>query len=131
MEPVQLTFGEATWHLGPKSLDSMKFTLVYDDNLPSSGNKGQPVEASKIRNKLHDQLADLWNNHVVFRELKWTARTRGAQTYLTLLEPAQPPTLPDYLGEVGMSRCLLNIAKRSLPELILSGVGLASKAAAG
>src|SRR5271166_7034586 len=100
MEPVQLTFGEATWHLGPKSLDSMKFTLVYDDNLPSSGNKGQPVEASKIRNKLHDQLADLWNNHVVFRELKWTARTRGAQTYLTLLEPAQPPTLPDYLGEV-------------------------------
>jgi polysaccharide biosynthesis transport protein len=31
----------------------------------------------------------------------------------------------------GMSRCLLNIAKRSLPELILRGVGLASKAAAG
>ena len=27
----------------------------------------------------------------------------------------------------GMSRCLLNIAKRSLPRLMLSGVGLASK----
>jgi hypothetical protein len=31
----------------------------------------------------------------------------------------------------GMSRCLLNIAKRSLPKWILSGVGLASKDAAG
>jgi hypothetical protein len=30
-----------------------------------------------------------------------------------------------------MSRCLLNIAKRSLPKLILSGVGLASKDTAG
>ena len=34
-----------------------------------------------------------------------------------------------HFGE--MSRCLLNIAKRSLPKLILSGVGLASKDAAG
>ena len=30
---------------------------------------------------------------------------------------------------MGMSRTLLNIAKRSLPRLMLSGVGLASKEA--
>jgi hypothetical protein len=34
-----------------------------------------------------------------------------------------------HFGE--MSRCLLNIPKRSLPKLILSGVGLASKDTAG
>jgi hypothetical protein len=32
---------------------------------------------------------------------------------------------------MGMSRCLLNIAKRSLPRLRLRGVGLASKDAVG
>jgi hypothetical protein len=32
---------------------------------------------------------------------------------------------------IEMSRCLLNIAKWSLPKLILSGVGLASKDTAG
>jgi hypothetical protein len=31
--------------------------------------------------------------------------------------------------ELGMSRYLLNIAKRSLPRLMLSGVGMANKAA--
>ena len=47
----------------------------------------------------------------------WTAVTTGANRKpLRLLE---------------MSRCLLNIAKRSLPKLILSGVGLASKDTAG
>jgi hypothetical protein len=35
----------------------------------------------------------------------------------------------DFLGRD--VRCLLNIAKRSLPKLTLSGVGLASKDTAG
>ena len=35
------------------------------------------------------------------------------------------------LGSLGMSRFLLNMAKRSLPRLTLRGVGLASKDAVG
>ena len=34
---------------------------------------------------------------------------------------------PMYFSSRGMSRSLLNIAKRSLPRLTLRGVGLASK----
>lgn len=53
----------------------MKFTLIYDGDLPSAGNKTQPGPASEIRNTFHDQLADLWDGHVVFRQLARTART--------------------------------------------------------
>jgi hypothetical protein len=38
----------------------MKFTLIHDGDLASSGNKSKPEDASIIRNKFHDQLADLW-----------------------------------------------------------------------
>jgi hypothetical protein len=34
---------------------------------------------------------------------------------------------PDRMLSMGMSRCLLNIEKRSLPSFMLRGVGLASK----
>lgn len=52
----------------------MKFTLVYDGDLPATGNKSKPDEAGRIRNVLHDQLADLWESHIVFRQLARTAR---------------------------------------------------------
>ena len=52
----------------------MKFTLVYDGDLPSTGSKSRPDEAGRIRNALHDQLADLWETHIVFRQLARTAR---------------------------------------------------------
>jgi hypothetical protein len=73
----------------------MKFTLIYDGDLSSSGNKTKPVEASKIRNILHAQLADLWDSHVVFRQLARTARTtmRGAFFGSGKFDP---PGLPDY-----------------------------------
>ena len=52
----------------------MKFTLIYDDDLPSS-NKPKPEYAAKIRNKLHPQLADLWQRDIILRTLARTART--------------------------------------------------------
>jgi hypothetical protein len=39
--------------------------------------------------------------------------------------------MPNYGELAGCPACLLNIAKRSLPKLILSGVGLASNDAWG
>ncbi len=73
----------------------MKFTLIYDDDLPAAGNNTPAVPASKIRNKLHPQLLDLWQTHVVFRQLARTARTTksgatwGSGQY-------NSPNLPDY-----------------------------------
>ncbi len=55
-------------------LELMKFTLIYDGDLPSAGNKGQPIPASIIRNEFHHQLADLWDSHIILRELANTAR---------------------------------------------------------
>ncbi len=54
----------------------MKFSLIYDGDLPASGNSSKPEAASAIRNALHDQLADLWDSHVILRQLARTARTQ-------------------------------------------------------
>jgi hypothetical protein len=80
----------------------MKFTLVYEGDLPASGNKSKPIPASRIRNELHHQMADLWDSHVVLRQLAHTARTRryiggffggGTPIY-------SPAVLSDYRGPV-------------------------------
>jgi hypothetical protein len=64
-------------------VELMKFTLIYDGDLPASGNKSKPIAASRMRNELHHQLADLWDSHVVFRQL---ART--------------PSKLPDWIDPI-------------------------------
>lgn len=77
----------------------MKFTLIYDGDLPASGNKSKPEEASKIRNELHHQLADLWDSHVVFRQLARTARTvpnPGAGYWVGEKPIWSPSKLPDW-----------------------------------
>lgn len=77
----------------------MKFTLIYDGDLPASGNKPKPAYASAIRNEFHDQLSDLWNSHVILRQLKRTARTgkyRGAGYFAGGPMPWSPTRLPDY-----------------------------------
>ncbi len=51
----------------------MQFTLIYDGPLPAGPGK-RTLYASKIRNQLHDQLADLWDSHVVMRKLAREAR---------------------------------------------------------
>lgn len=81
----------------------VKFTLIYDGDLPSSGNKPKPEFASAIRNVFHDQLADLWDSHIVMRQLARTARVyknkqdiigpRSAITELSHFdEPIKPAT---------------------------------------
>ncbi|WP_147306351.1 hypothetical protein [Methylovirgula sp. 4M-Z18] len=52
----------------------MKFTLIYDGELPA-GSGSRAKYASRIRNQFHDQLADLWQSNVVLRQLARTART--------------------------------------------------------
>lgn len=61
--------------LQAETFELMKFTLTYDGDLPSAGNGSKPGPVSRIRNEFHDQLADLWDSHVVFRQLARTART--------------------------------------------------------
>jgi len=71
--PLSLAYWETLRHLA-EPLELMKFTLTYDDDLPATGNSSKPAEVYRIRNSFHDQLADLWDSHIVLRELERTAR---------------------------------------------------------
>src|SRR5690242_12398853 len=51
----------------------MRVTLIYDGPLPSGDGK-RALYAAKIRNHLHPQLKDLWENHVLMRQLAHEAR---------------------------------------------------------
>jgi hypothetical protein len=51
----------------------VKFTLIYDGILPP-GDSQRAKYAGKIRNVLHGQLKDLWDNHVLMRQLVHEAR---------------------------------------------------------
>jgi hypothetical protein len=76
----------------------MKFTLIYDDDLPSS-NKPKPEYAALIRNKLHPQLADLWRRDIILRTLARTARTipNPGAGYFVGAEPIWSPSkLPEF-----------------------------------
>ena len=73
--PLPLHYWEAL-RLEAEPFELMKFTLIYDGDLPSAGNQRKPIEASNIRNQFHDQLADLWDSHVILRQLARTARTQ-------------------------------------------------------
>jgi hypothetical protein len=93
-----LSYWEALRRLA-EPFELMKFTLIYDGDLPASANKPKPMAASRIRNEFHHQLADLWDNHVVFRELARTARTvpNPGAGYLVGPEAIWSPVkLPDY-----------------------------------
>jgi hypothetical protein len=73
----------------------VKFTLIFDGDLPSAGNKPRPIEASNIRNIFHDQLADLWENHVILRQLARTARVWPNVSFAAM-RPNTPKPLPDF-----------------------------------
>ncbi len=49
--------------------DLMEFRLLYDGELPSTGNKGKPFEVHAIRRIFHPQLRRLWNAERNLREL--------------------------------------------------------------
>ncbi len=57
-------------------IELMKFTLIYDGDLPASANKSKTTHVSRIRDEFHNQMVDLWDSHIVLRELARTARTR-------------------------------------------------------
>ncbi len=69
----------------------MKFSLTYQGDLPASGNKSKPADVARIRNCLHGQFVDLWESHVILRELERTARVPRISVY----EEATGPD-PDY-----------------------------------
>ena len=76
----------------------MQFTLIYDGPLPAGKNK-RAHYAAKIRNELHPQMRDLWDNHVIFRQLARTARTipNPGAGYFTGRETVwSPSVLPEW-----------------------------------
>ena len=59
----------------------MKFSLTYQGDLPATGNQKKPADVAKIRNCLHEQFVDLWDSHVILRELERTARVPRMTTW--------------------------------------------------
>jgi hypothetical protein len=73
----------------------MKFTLIYDGPLPPSPKK-RASYAAEIRNKLHVQMRDLWDTHVLMRQLAHVARVYQTPTIMHG-GSRLPSVLPDYL----------------------------------
>lgn len=74
----------------------MKFTLIYDGPLPA-GQKRRALYAAKIRNQLHSQIRDLWDSHVLMRQLRHEARAyKGGGRIGGVVPPYKPEILPDY-----------------------------------
>jgi hypothetical protein len=85
----------ATWAPLSEAQNLVKFTLIYDGDLPA-GNKNRPVYAAKIRNHLHPQLLDLWENHVLMRQLAHEARVYSTKTITGYSQ--LPSALSDFTG---------------------------------
>jgi hypothetical protein len=50
-------------------LELMKFTLTFDGELPSSGNKPKPEHKWQIRHQIHPQLYELWMTHPTLKAI--------------------------------------------------------------
>jgi hypothetical protein len=74
----------------------MKFTLIYDGPLPA-GQSRRAAYAANIRNTLHPQMRDLWDTHVIMRQLAHEARVYKERMGDLALD-IRGPTLPDYTG---------------------------------
>jgi hypothetical protein len=74
----------------------MRFTLIYDGALPA-GQSRRAAYAAQIRNALHPQMRDLWDNHVIMRQLSHEARVNN-QWMGDLALKMSGPKLPDYSG---------------------------------
>ena len=78
--------------------DLMKFTLTYDGELPSAGNRNHRVrEKWDIRKYLHPQILELWQTHPVLKKLSETiAPNRGGflelDKYIDRLTEAEVPS---------------------------------------
>jgi hypothetical protein len=99
---LSLDYWESLSHLA-KPFELMKFTLIYDDELPAGGNSPKPEYAALIRNKLHVQLVDLWDRDILLRTLARTARTipnPGAGFWVGRETVWSPSELPDWKGPI-------------------------------
>jgi hypothetical protein len=98
IEPRALEFWRSVREAA-EPLEIMKFTLIYDGPLPAGPGK-RSLYASKIRNEMHPQMRDLWDNHVILRQLVRTARTTplhlGGGHYGGGPPSFSSPRLPDY-----------------------------------
>lgn len=96
-EPLSMGYWEALRCLA-EPLKLMKFTLIYDGDLPASANKGKPIAASRIRNEFHHQLADLWDFHIILRELANTARYPQITQQIEMTKDYETPAWdPDHV----------------------------------
>jgi hypothetical protein len=95
--PLSMSYWEMVRQLA-EPFELMKFTLIYDGPLPAGKNK-RALYAAKIRNKLHPQMRDLWDHHIIFRQLARTARTipnSGAGHWAGREIIWSPANLPDW-----------------------------------
>lgn len=95
-----LAYWEALRSLA-EPFELMKFTLIYEGDLPASANSPKPPYVSRIRDTFHDQLADLWDSHIILRQLQRTARTKttvftGPPIPANAPVQYRPSRLPDY-----------------------------------
>src|SRR5437588_10958327 len=106
----------------------MKFTLVYDGDLPSSGNSPKPEAARDIRDKFHPQMAQLWKDHLALRKLRHEARVfpgprkyGWAESYLEKYEGEPEPLRPN---EIDLCAPIEERGRAFLP-LVRESLGLA------
>ena len=98
LPPLPLSYWTALRKLA-EPFELMKFTLIYDGELPASGNSSKAAYAGNIRNALHLQLFDLWRRDIILRTLARTARTIPDPNsgYLVGQNPIWSPSkLPDW-----------------------------------
>jgi hypothetical protein len=88
------------WLAEPRKL--MKFTLTYDGDLPSTGNKSKPSIVANIRNAFHDQLEDLWDKHIALRQIARSARVPTIQRWEERSGPRDYSNFkhPDFRGPI-------------------------------
>lgn len=76
---------------------AVKFTLVFDGDLPASGNRSKLEAVWDIRNQLSEQLDALWATHRALRTLHLEARrprTPGAYGWADFLHPGKGKASP-------------------------------------
>jgi hypothetical protein len=93
--PLPLAYWEALRRL-VEPFELMKFTLIFDGQLPA-GQSRRASYAAEIRNKLHPQMRDLWDTHIIMRQLAHEGRV-NKQRMGDLALKMSGPTLPDYAG---------------------------------
>jgi hypothetical protein len=91
-EPLTFALWETVRRLAEPD-ELMRFTLIFDGSLPPSAPK-RATYAARIRNDLHVQLRDLWENHVLMRQLRHEARGYPDRVSDLALDMRGP--LPDY-----------------------------------